>query len=271
MKEISLPTERRKATNYNPRLLVIYGRPKSGKSSAVASLDSNLIIDLEDGYRALDVMSVDAKSVGDLFAIKYAIEKRIKETGKQPYRFITIDNATRLEEMSLPYAASLYRKTPMGSNWGLLKDNNGVAIRKDGKTVPDPKADVRQLPNGAGYLYLREALKELVHMFQPLCGTLILVCHVKDRQIKEKDVETTELAVDLAGKLGDIICGEADGVGYLYREGNKTILSFVGGDDTIKEARPLHLRGKRFVVGESDEENNLKMDLSKIFISDDKG
>ena len=31
------------------------------------------------------------------------------------------------------------------------------------------------------------------------------------------------------------------------------------------------MRGKRFVVGESDEENNLKMDLSKIFISDDKG
>ena len=267
-KEIKLPTERRKASNYNPRLLVIYGRPKSGKSSAVASLDGNLIIDLEDGYRALDVMSVDAKSVQDLFAIKAAIERKIKETGKKPYRFITIDNATRLEEMSLPYAASIYRNTPMASSWGLLRDKDGVVIRKDGKTFPDPKADVRQLPSGAGYLYLRVALKELVHMFQPLCDTLILVCHVKDKQIRERDTETTELSVDLAGKLADIICGEADGVGYLYREGNKTILSFIGGDDTIKEARPLHLRGKRFVVGESDENNVLKMDLSKIFIND---
>lgn len=265
-KEIVLPTERQKAQNYNPRLLVIYGRPKSGKSSVMASLDNNLIIDLEDGYRALSVMRVKAESAQELFYIKAALEKKIKEDGKFPYRFITIDNATRLEEMSLPYAAALYRKTPMGANWGYMKDKNGVIIRKEGKPVPDSKADVRQLPNGAGYLYLREALKEMVHMFQPLCESLILVCHVKDRQIKEKDVETTELSVDLAGKLADIICGEADGVGYLYREGNKTILSFIGGDDTIKEARPLHLRGKRFVVAESDEENHLKFDMSQIFL-----
>ena len=107
-------------------------------------------------------------------------------------------------------------------------------------------------------------------MFQPYCETLILVCHVKDRQVREKDVETTQLSVDLAGKLADIICGEADAVGYLYREYNKTILSFIGGDDTIKEARPLHLRGKRFVVAESDADNNLKIDMSPIFLSNDK-
>ena len=270
-KEVILPTERRKATNYNPRLLIIYGRPKSGKSSVVASLDDNLIVDLEDGYRALEVMSVDAHTIQELYAVKAAVEKRAKEKGGKAYRFITIDNATRLEEMSLPYAASLYRKTPMGANWGYLKDpKTGVIIRKHNKPVPDPKADVRQLPNGAGYLYLREALKEMVHMFQPYCETLILVCHVKDRQIKEKDVETTQLSVDLAGKLADIICGEADAVGYLFREGNKTILSFIGGDDTIKEARPLHLRGKRFVVAESDDNNNLKIDMSPIFLANPK-
>lgn len=270
MKEIILPTERRKASNYNPRLLVIYGRPKSGKSSAVASLDDNLIIDLEDGYRALEVMSVDVKDAVQLFAVKKALAAKAEELGHAPYKFITIDNATRLEEMSLPYAASLYRKTSMGSNWGFLRDKNGVIIRKDNKPIPDPKADVRQLPNGAGYLYMREALKEMVHMFQPFCETLILVCHVKDKQIREKDVETTQLSVDLAGKLADIICGEADAVGYLYREGNKTILSFIGGDDTIKEARPLHLRGKRFVVGQSDDDNKLVMNLGQIFLDSDE-
>lgn len=270
MKEIVLPTERRKASNYNPRLLVIYGRPKSGKSSAVASLDDNLIIDLEDGYRALEVMSVDVKDAMQLFAVKKALATKAEELGHAPYKFITIDNATRLEEMSLPYAASLYRKTSMGASWGYLRDKNGVIVRKDNKPVVDPKADVRQLPNGAGYLYMREALKEMVHMFQPFCETLILVCHVKDKQIREKDVETTQLSVDLAGKLADIICGEADAVGYLYREGNKTILSFIGGDDTIKEARPLHLRGKRFVVGQSDESNKLSMNLSQIFLESSK-
>ena len=270
-KEITLPTERRKAQTYNPRLLILFGRPKSGKSSAVASLDNNLIIDLEDGYRSLEVMSVDARSVADIFAIRAKINEEIKKTGKRPYRFITIDNATRLEEMCLSYAAQLYRNTQMGAKWGLKRDRNGNLILVDGKPVPDPKADVRQLPNGGGYLYLRNALKEVIHMFMPpLCETLILVCHVKDRQVNLNNQESTEYSVDLAGKLADIICGEADAIGFIYREKNKTIVSFAGGDGTLREARPAHLRGKQFVVGESDENNNLKMDLSQIFINDDK-
>lgn len=265
-KEIVLPTERRKAQNYNPRLMVLFGFPKSGKSSAVASLDDNLIIDLEDGYRALEVMVTQARDIYDIFAIKKAIEKKYKELGKFPYKFITIDNATRLEEMCLVYAAALYRKTPMGANWGMLRDKDNNVVRENGKPVPDPKADVRLLPNGSGYLYLRNALKEVIHMFQPLCETLILVCHVKDKQIQMNGEESSKLVVDLAGKLGDIICGEADAVGYIYREGRKTFVSFEGDGGDIREARPLHLRGKQFVVGESDENNNLTMDMSKIFI-----
>lgn len=265
-KEIILPTERRKAQNYNPKLIVLFGFPKSGKSSSVASLEDNLIIDLEDGYRALSVMSVDAKTISDIFAIKAALEKKMKETEKIPYRFITIDNATRLEEMCVPYAAALYRQTSMGQGWGYLKDKNNNIIRKDGKPVPDPKADVRLLPNGSGYLYMRKALKEVIRLFQPYCETLILVCHVKDKQIRMNGEESSKLVVDLAGKMGDIICGEADAVGYVYREGKKTFISFEGSAGDIREARPLHLRGKSFVVGESDDNNNLTMDMSKIFI-----
>lgn len=265
-KEITLPTERRKAQNYNPRLMILFGFPKSGKSSAVASLDDNLIIDLEDGYRALDVMSVNASNIQDIFSIKEAIQKKMAEKGSYPYRFITIDNATRLEEMALVYAAALYRKSSVGVNWGMKRDKDGNLIRVNNKPVPDLKADVRTLPNGAGYLYLRQALKETINMFKPLCETLILVCHVKDKQIQMNNAESTELVVDLAGKLGDIICGEADAVGFVYREANKTIISFEGGEGHIREARPLHLRGKKFVVGVSDENNNLKMDMSKIFI-----
>lgn len=265
--EIILPTERRKAQNYNPRLLVLFGFPKSGKSSAVASLEDNLIIDLEDGYRALDVMTLSARNIQDIFAIKTALNKKMTETGKKCYSYITIDNATRLEEMCLYYAAALYRKTAMGQSWGFLRDNNGNVLKNNGKPVPDPKADVRLLPNGSGYLYLRNALKEVIHMFQPYCETLILVCHVKDKQIQMNGEESSKLTVDLAGKLGDIICGEADAVGFVYREGNKTFISFEGGAGDIREARPIHLRGKRFLVGESDENNVLNMDMAKIFVN----
>ena len=270
MSNIVLPTERRKATDYNPRLMVLFGKPKSGKSSLMASLDNNLIIDLEDGYRSLDVMCVQARSAADIFNIKAAIEKMNIETNRKFYRFITIDNASRLEEVSLTYAAHLYRQTSMGQSWGYKKDNIGnILLDNSGKKVVDPKADVRQLPNGAGYLYLRNALKEMVNMFKPLCDTLILVCHVKDKKIKKNDEETTEMTVDLAGKTGDIICGEADAIGYVSRQDNKTILTFKGGDNNIKGSRPLHLREKAFCVAESDEEGNLKVDMSQIFLDNE--
>jgi len=268
MSEIVLPTQRRKATDHNPSLMVIYGKPKSGKSSLMASLDNNLIIDLENGYRALDVMCVQARSAEDIFNIKNAIKEKNEENGNKPfYRFITIDNATRLEEMSVVYANHLYQKTQMGMTWGFLKDNIGNLLTDaDGNKIPDPKADVRQLPKGGGWYYMRQALKEMIGMFRPLCDTLILVCHVKDKQIQKNDEETTEMAVDLAGKVGDIICGEADAIGYVSRDENKTLLSFKGGDNSIRGSRPLHLREKVFEVAESDEQGNLKVDMSKIFL-----
>jgi hypothetical protein len=268
MSNIVLPTERRKATDYNPRLMVIFGKPKCGKSTLMASLDNNLIIDLEDGYRSLDVMVVQARNAQYIFQIKALLEQKNKENGDKPfYQFITIDNATRLEEMALPYAAALYRKTSMSASWGFKKDKIGNILKDaNGKSIVDPKADVRQLPNGSGYLYIRNALKEMIHMFQPLCDTLILVCHTKDKQIRKNDEETTEMAVDLAGKLGDIICGEADAIGYVSRQDNKTLISFKGGDNNIKGSRPIHLREKIFEVAESDADGNLKVDMSAIFL-----
>lgn len=268
MSNIVLPTERRKATDYNPRLMILFGKPKNGKSTIVASLENNLIIDLEDGYRALDAMVVQARSAKDIFSIKSAIEKKNEENGGKPfYRFITIDNATRLEELSLMYAAALYRKTPMGQYYGYKKDKIGNLLKdKEGNNVIDPKADVRQLPNGAGYKYLRDAMQEMITMFRPLCDTLILVCHTKDKQITKNDEETTEMSVDLAGRLADIVCGVADAIGYVSRQGNKTLITFKGGDNNIKGSRPLHLREKTFCVAESDPEGNLKVDMSEIFL-----
>lgn len=266
---VTLPTEKSKVENYNPRLMVLFGKPKSGKSSIMAALEDNLIIDLEDGYRALSVMKVLAKDAKTLFEVKQALSEKMAKENKVPYKYITIDNASRLEEMALMYAAKLYRNTPMGASWGIMKDPKNPLLNlkdKNGKFVPDPKADVRILPNGSGYLYLRMAVKELVEMFKPYCETLILVAHVKDKQIQKNGEEMSEMSVDLAGKLSDIICGEADAIGYIYRDGKNTLISFEGGDSTIKEARPIHLRGKKFVVITSDDNNNLKIDLSKVFL-----
>lgn len=107
----------------------------------------------------------------------------------------------------------------------------------------------------------------MIDMFKPLCETLILVTHVKDKQIRKEGQEMSEMAVDLAGKSADIICGEADAIGLIYREGNRTYVSFEGGDNTIKEARCPHLRGKKILVAESNDNNEVIFDASEIFIN----
>ena len=104
---IVLPTEKVKAKVNNPRFLIIYGRPKTGKTSCVAALENNLIIDLEGGSEFLDALAVQARTVNDFADIANAIREKIKETGKKPYKYITIDNATRLEGICLPYAGTL--------------------------------------------------------------------------------------------------------------------------------------------------------------------
>ena len=240
-----LPTSKIPAVSTNPKFLIIYGRPKAGKTSCLAQLDNNLIIDLEGGSQFIDAMAVQARSVNELGEIAQAIRAKNKEVGHNFYKHITIDNATRLEEMCLSYAKLLYMQTPTGKNY--------------------KGEDIRTLPNGSGYMYLRQAVRKVIDMFRELCDEFILVGHVKDVQIEQNGEELSQMALDLVGKLGSIVCGEADAVGYLYRKGNETHISFKGGDGTIKEARAPHLRGQDIVIATGNEDGTITTYWNKIY------
>lgn len=243
---IVLPKEKVKAKVENPRFLIIFGKPKAGKTTLASKLDNNLIIDLEGGSEFLEALAVQARSVKDLGEIANAIREEIKSTGKKPYKYITLDNASRLEEICLSYAATLYRQTPMGKNY----QGN----------------DVRTLPNGSGYMYLQQAVRKVIDMFRDLCDSFILIGHLKDKMINKEGEELSEMSLDLVGKLANIICGEADAVGYVYRKKNETHISFEGGDNSVREARAPHLRGKNIVIAESDDNNNIKVYWDKIYL-----
>ena len=113
---ITLPTNKVPATASDPHFLIMYGRPKAGKTSCLAQLDNNLIIDLEGGSTYMDALAVQARTVSELGEIAQAIRAKKTEVGHSFYRYITIDNATRLEEICLSYVAPLYRQTPLGKN-----------------------------------------------------------------------------------------------------------------------------------------------------------
>lgn len=242
---ITLPTSKVPAVSVNPKFLILYGRPKSGKTVCLAQLENNLIIDLEGGSTFIDAMAIQCRNISDLGEAAQAIRAKNKEVGHNFYNHITIDNATRLEEICLSYAATLYRQSPVGKNW-----------KGD---------DVRTLPNGSGYFYIRQAVRKVIDMFKELCDEFILVGHVKDVQIDNNGEELSEMALDLVGKLSAIVCGEADAVGLVYRKGNETHISFKGGDGSIKEARAPHLRGQDIVIAEGNDDGSITTYWDKVY------
>lgn len=241
-----LPKEKNKPKVNNPRFLILFGRPKSGKTTLLSKLDNCLIIDLEGGSEFLEALSIQARTIEDLANISRAINEETAKTGKKPYKYIAIDNATRLEEMCLGYAKVLYKQTPIGKSY------NGD--------------DIRTLPNGSGYMYLRMAVRKVIDMFRNLCDNFILIGHTKEKMINKEGEELSEMALDLVGKLGDIVCGEADAVGYVYRKKNETIISFEGGDNSVREARAPHIRGKKIVIAESNENNEINVHWDRIYL-----
>jgi hypothetical protein len=249
MSEITLPRKKTSALHKSPKNLILFSKPKVGKTSLLAELEDCLIIDLEKGSDYVDAMKVTASSVEDIKAIGEQIKKE-----DHPYKYIALDTITALEEMCVPYAEKLYAKTSMGKNW-FVEGTGGKAIY----------GSILNLPNGAGYPYLREAFTKVIEYVKTLAPRVILVGHIKDVLLEKGGTEFNSLDLDLTGKLKRITTSQSDAVGYLYRKGNKNILSFKTTDEVSCGARPEHLRNQEIVVSEIND-GNLVTYWNKIFI-----
>ena len=236
---LTLPTSKIPAISENPKYLVIYGLPKAGKTSCLAQLDNNLIIDLEGGSTFIDAMAIQCRTISDLGEAASAIRAKNKEVGHNFYKHITIDNATSLEEICLGYAATLYRQQPIGKNW--------------------TGTDVRTLPQGSGYYYLRTAVLKVIDMFKELCDEFILVGHIKDTIVDDPATgeELTERSLDLVGKLAGMVCRRCDGVGYMYRSGNEVHIKFKADKNIAMGCRSEHLKNKDIVISEMNDETGV--------------
>ena len=223
---MAIPTEKVPAETTSPVILWIYSSPKVGKTTALSLLDNCLIMDLEKGSKYVSALKLNIESIDDI--TNYG--KEIKAAGR-PYKYIAIDTVTKMEDMILPLANKMYRNTAMGQKWGLTKD---------GKI--DPDANVLTLPNGAGYLYLREAFAKVKEYIITLAPRIIMCGHLKDKLIGKEGKEVSARDIDLTGKIRNIECASSDAIGYMYRKGNTTMLSFKTQDDTLCGARPAHLR-----------------------------
>ena len=78
-----LPTTTVKSVVKSPKNLIIFSKPKTGKTTLLSQLPNCLLIDLEGGSDYVDAMKIKANNVRELMDIEAAIIK----AGK-PYKYI---------------------------------------------------------------------------------------------------------------------------------------------------------------------------------------
>ena len=246
---IILPKSRVAPESLSPKNLIIFSKPKTGKTSLLSELPNCLILDLEGGTKYLNAMKVEANTFEEIREVGNAI----KEAGN-PYKIIAVDTITALEEMVIPYAEALYSRSPMGKNWY----NPGGGKEKYGSILG--------LPEGSGYFWTRQAFTKVIDYIKTWAPYVIFVGHVKDTQLEKAGGTFNSLDLDLTGKLKRITTSNSDAIGYLYRKGNKNILSFKTNDDIACGARPAHLSNAEIVISEIDENGEYKTYWDKVFI-----
>lgn len=236
-----LPTKKVKALFKSPRKVLIFSKPKVGKTSLFAELEKSLILDLENGSDFLDAVKLKANDLDGIVKIGEAIKKQGK-----PYKYIIVDTITKLEDMCLSLALKIYKSTPIGKTF--TGDN------------------VLNLPNGAGYGYLREAFFKMTNYIETLSERTIYLGHLKAKYIEKNGKEVTAAEVDLVGKIKSMLSADVDAIGLMYRSNdNKNMLTFKTTDDVICGARPEHLKNAEFVISETVD-GKLKTNLNKIYI-----
>ena len=231
---IVLPTAPVPSTTKSPENLIIYSKPKTGKTTMLSKLKDCLIIDLERGTNKIDAMKVQASNLNELQDIIKAVK-----ASDHKYKYVAVDTITELEAWCEWDATTMYMKTPMGKNF------NRAQHPKTGEMKVLPKnqwESVLGLPKGAGYLYLRNSFKKWMNILLTLAPHVIFVAHVKDAMAEKKGKEVAVKDLDLTGKLKMITAQKADAIGYVHWEGEELMICFQSKDGIEANSRCEHLK-----------------------------
>ncbi len=242
---ITLPKSKIPAESQDPRNLILFGLPKAGKTTVLSTLNNNLILDFENGSTYIDALKIKINTLKELGEVC----KAIKDAGK-PYKFITIDTITAVEDMAKPMAIRLYQNSPMFSD----KYAN----------VTDPA----QLPNGSGYTFWRTAIEKIIDMVADCAPNLIICGHVKDAALSENASGNLK-TLDLTGKVSRILAAKSDAIGFVHRDENSNLCIQFGTDgEVLTGARPAHLANKDIIVAERNPDGTFTSHWDRIYPSE---
>jgi hypothetical protein len=221
---LTLPREPVPAKDGSPKILIVYGLPKIGKTPLVATLPNLLLLDIDKPHGSDYVTCMKMKLDNALQIPEVA---RLVAAAQYPYKYLALDTLDSLEDWAESEGTRLYKASIIGKNF------NGDSIL--------------ELPKGAGYQILRNVYRKLLSPLLTLAPYIILIGHVRDKDLDTGGAATVSVkALDLTGKLRTIVCGMACAIGHMYRDKQGTpIIDFNTTEETACGVRCKHLIGKQ--------------------------
>lgn len=235
---MALPLKPVPATKKDPDNLIMFGLPKVGKTTLLATLPKCLILDFEDGSDYIEGLKLKIKTLKEFKELLDDLAAYVEKHKTSPYDFFAIDTITAFEEFAKPLALKRFKNSKDGL------DFTGTDVTKDA--------------GFSGRRALNDAMKELIDMLKPF-GKTIIVAHVKDKAVFKKDGDETALMkdMDLVSNLRNEFVRYSDAFGYIFRDEESNLcLNFEATSGVAAGARPQHLANKRIIVAEKQEDKD---------------
>jgi hypothetical protein len=229
---INIPTGLIPPSRRNPQLSLLYGPPKGGKTTIASLLADALILELEPA--GADFLAARKIDIRDMPHLRAVLDKLIglREAGTPACKRLVIDTIDEVETLCDPHALAQYKKSVLG------KDFAGTSIL--------------ELPQGAGYGRLRDAMGETLWLFSKAAEEVILLGHVREKFIERKgQQEVAAQDVALTGKCRAIVCSRCSSIGYVWRDfADRVRINFKTSDTVNCGSRCQHLTGQEILISE---------------------
>lgn len=256
MEKIILPKTPRKAVAVNPHTILLYGKPKVGKTSITAQLPNSLLVELEaGGADFVDANVIQANNPNEFEAIC----NQIIADGC-PYDYVIFDSSTRLDEWSEIVGTFNYMDKNQGKNFN--RDLKGQKLHPK-----DPKFETVHSFR-EGYMHSRQQMNDWFNLMSKCAKHVVILAHIKDKFVESKAGDTVEASdINLTGKVKSNYCIRVDSVGHLHREGDKAFINFNTEFSSICGGRAKHLKGD-ILISERQEDDSIKTYWENIYIKE---
>ena len=213
---MALKKVKRKVISENPKVMLLYGAPKVGKTTALSQLEDCLIIDTEQGANMIEGYVESANNREELIDIL----KEAKDG--HDYKYIAIDTIDKV------------------ADWA-----DKTVCQEEGVSA------IQDLAFGKGFALSREKVLNTVKVLKEIFPHVILIGHRKWAQaVLESKAMVQPESLDLTGKLKNMLMADCDAIGYVYRneETDKLMVSFKANEALEAGSRSPHLRGKEMLL-----------------------